>query len=218
MSLSGRLSVFVLGWSLLAPASPVFAQALSESFDVVVPPGWTAINNSVPMGTTTVFQGNPVVFPAQSGAPNSYAGMNFNATTGNNTISVWLITPVRTPLQNGTVSFFTRTVAGSIFPDRLQFYVSTNGSCNPGTGPTSVGDFATLLVDINPTLALGGYPVAWTQFLLTVSGVPGGASGCFAFRYFVTNGGPDGSHSNYIGIDTFDYGVVPVELMGFSVE
>ena len=33
-------------------------------------------------GSTNWFQGNNTVFPAQSGAPNSYIGANFNNTTG----------------------------------------------------------------------------------------------------------------------------------------
>ena len=74
-----------------------------------------------------------------------------------------------------------------------------------GTLATDVGDFTTLLLDINPTLVVSGYPDVWTQYTITLSGLPPAASGRIAWRYFVTNGGPSGANSNYIGIDTVEY-------------
>lgn len=62
--------------------------------------------------------------------------------------------------------------------------MSLNGaSTNAGTTETSVGDFSTLLLDINPTLVPSGYPNAWTQYTVTISGVPTPTSGRLAFRY-----------------------------------
>jgi subtilisin-like proprotein convertase family protein len=75
-------------------------------------------------------------------------------------------------------------------------------SVNVGTTSTDVGVFTALLVDINPTLTVGGYPQVWTQFTATVTGVPGQQLGRMAFRYFVTNAGPSGANSDIIGIDT----------------
>ena len=63
-------------------AGSVNAATLSEGFDTVLPAGWTAKNNSVPIGTTNWFQGNATVFGSQSGAANSYIGANFNNTAG----------------------------------------------------------------------------------------------------------------------------------------
>ena len=122
-------------------------------------------NHSTAVGSTKWFQGNDTVFPAQAGAPTSYIGANFNNTTGTNTISNWLLTPPVT-LQNGAqLSFWTRTVTTPQFPDRLQVRMSTAGaSTNVGTTATDVGDFTTLLLDINPTYTLTGYPNVWTQF------------------------------------------------------
>ena len=92
------------------------------------------------------------------------------------------------------------------FPDRLQLRLSTSGaSTNVGTLPTDVGDFTTVLVDINPTLTTAGFPNVWTQFTATLSGLSAPTDGRFAFRYFVTNGGPVGDNSDYIGIDDFAY-------------
>ena len=146
------------------------------------------------------------MFPSQSGAPDSYIAANFNNTTGTNTISNWLLTPPVT-LQNGAqFIFWTRTVDVRAFPDRLQVRMSTNGtSSNVGTTATDVGDFTTLLLDINPTYTLTGYPNVWTQFTVTISGLGGPTTGRLAFRYFVENGGPTGANSDYIGIDNVQY-------------
>jgi hypothetical protein len=193
---------------VVAFAGAASAQPISEDFVVAPPVGWQAINNSTVVGATTVFQGNAGVFPAQSGVATSYAGMNFQATTGTNTISVWLITPSRVGIQNGdSWSFWSRTTTpgAQVFPDRLEFRLSTNGAtCNPGTGPTATGDFTTLLTTINPTL--------------TTTGIAVPSTGCFAFRYFVTGGGPTGANSDYIGVDTFVYAPIPVELQTFTIE
>jgi len=149
------------------------------------------------------------------GATNSYIGANFNNTTGTNTISNWLITPHVNLVNGAQFKFWTRTTTANPFPDRLQVRLSTAGaSTNVGTGNMGIGDFTTLLIDINPTYNTGGgpppanYPEVWTEVTLTVSGVSAGATGRFAFRYFVEDGGPSGDNSNYIGIDTVSYSAV----------
>lgn len=80
--------------------------------------------------------------------------------------------------------------------------LSTSGtSANTGTTAADVGDFTTLLLSVNPTLAVGGYPEVWTRYEININHA---GTGRIAFRYFVTNGGPSGSNSNYIGIDTVE--------------
>lgn len=233
-----RIRAFVIvGIAAALSASPVLAQSFSEEFEDITTltgAGWVFDNNSTGVGTTSWaplvesmnprdrgadFQGNDTVFPAFSGAPTGYIADNYNATTGASTISDWLITPAVT-IQNGdTVSFWTRTTTGSSWPDRLQLRMSLAGtSVNCGTLPEDVGDFTTLLLDINPTLASGGYPEVWTQYSATITGVGAPTQGRFALRYYVTNGGPSGSNSNFIGVDLFEYGAVPVELQSFSIE
>lgn len=198
---------FVVG-IVFVGASASNAQSFSEGFDAVPAPGWVTQNNSVPTGSTQWFQGNTAVFPSQSGAGNSYIGANFNNTTGTNTISNWLVSPNATGIQNGqTFKYWTRTTTASAFPDRLQVRMSLAGaSTNVGTGNAAVGDFTTLLRDINPTYDTGGaYPEVWTEFTETITGVAAPTSGRFAFRYFVEMGGPTGDNSNFIGIDTVSY-------------
>ena len=190
--------------------SPTCPPALSEGFDDITTltgAGWVQLNHSTTIGTTGWFQGNDAVFPAHQGTlPTSYIGANFNNTTGTNTISNWLLTPV-VVLQTGRVmTFWTRTTDANPFPDRLQVRMSTNGaSQNVGTTATDVGDFTSLLLDIDPSYTVGVYPEVWTQFNVTITGILSPTAGRLAFRYFVENGGPTGANSNYIGIDTFQY-------------
>ena len=178
-----------------------------EGVTTLVPGGWVMQNLSQPgPGTTGWFQGSTAAFTSQSGAANSYIAANYDNGTGTSTLSNWLLTPPLT-LQNGaTMTFWTRTVTAPALPDRLQVRMSTNGtSTNVGATATSVGDFQTLLLDINPTYTLTDYPNTWTQFTVTVSGLGSPTTGRMAFRYFVENGGPTGANSDYIGIDTVQY-------------
>jgi hypothetical protein len=186
------------------------AQAINEGFDVITTlagAGWVQTNNSVPVGSISWFQGNPAVYAAFSGATDSYIGANFNNTTGANTISNWLITPNRTIKNGDVISFYTRCSPDNMYADNLQVRMSLNGaSSNVGLGSAAVGDFTTLLLEINPTLVLSVYPyLAWTQYTVTISGLTAPTSGRFAFRYYVPNGGPSGANSDYIGIDNFVY-------------
>lgn len=199
-------------YAAAAPRAPL--ASFTEGFeDITLLPGlgWASQNNSNPLGLTGWFQGNDTVFPAQAGSTTSYLAANYNNTAGVGTISNWEMTPAVTLSAGDTVSFWTQTVAGSIYPDRLELRMSLNGaSTNVGATETSVGDFTTLLVEVNPTLVVGGYPETWTQYSVTLTSaqVPTPTLGRFAFRYFVTGGGPSGDNSNYIGIDTFAYTAV----------
>lgn len=199
-------------------AGPAGAQSFIENFDditLLTGSGWVLQNNSAPVGITSWFQGTSVAgggpFDSYNGAANSYIGANFNSTTGGSgIISTWLATPNRT-FRNGDVfQFYTRKPAtpagGTDYPDRLQVRLSTNGaSTNFGAGGNTVGDFTTVLLEVNPTLVASGYPYTWTQYTVTISGLPAPTSGRIAFRYFVTSAGPSGSNSDYIGIDNAVY-------------
>jgi len=233
-------SAITLAIVLVLAAVPAAAQSFSEGFDDITTLaglGWFIDNNSTgaasaltnwgPISGTEKaarsggeFQGNDAVFPAQAGAPTAYIGDNFNATTGASTISDWLLTPAVTMMNGDTLSFWTRTAEGSIWADRLQVRLSLNGaSTNCGTLAEDVGDFTTLLLDINPTLVGSGYPQTWTQYSITLAGLPGVQTGRFAFRYYVTNGGPNGANSNYIGVDTLVFtSTTPVELQSLQVD
>ena len=151
----------------------VVGDVIEEGFiDITTLPGdgWALINNSSPLGTSSWFQGNSAVFPANNGAPSEYIGANFNncGAGGDEIISNWLISP-EIDLDNvGNFSFYTRGPDTSNYPDRMEIRISTAGaSTDVGTGPEDVGDFTEVLDTINESLALGGYPTAWTEFAYT---------------------------------------------------
>ncbi len=196
-------------------ANTVNAQAITEEFDditTLAAAGWEMINISNPVGTTGHFQGNDAVFPAYSGAGTSYIGANYNNTGGTGTISNWLLSPTVTFNNGDSITFYTRTVdsAATNYPDRLQLNISLNGASNDiGPDEFSVGDFSIQAIDINPSYSTSGhpigYPYTWVQFTHVISGLSAPTQGRFALRYFVENGGPAGSNSNYIGIDLVNY-------------
>jgi PEP-CTERM motif len=207
-----RAIVAMIATLILASASHASATTvLSENFDNVanlVPNGWKIVNNSAPAGTTDWFQGNPAIFTAQSGAPNSYVAANFEAAGFGGNISDWLISPMLTLHNTDVISFWTRTeVNPAAFPDRLELRLSLSGaSTNVGSSDSSVGDFSTVLLTVNSGLTTTGYPGGWALFSATISGLGGATDGRFAFRYTV----PDTSvNGDYIGIDTVRVTAVP---------
>jgi hypothetical protein len=139
-----------------------FAQAQSflEGFNTLPPAGWFLRNNSDLAAGDAWFQGNSGgTFASQAGDPNSYAGSNYartssGAATGA-TISCWMLTHPVTMANGDALSFYTRSVSGSeggSYADRMQVRMSTTGaSTNVGTAAFDVGDFTTLMRDINPT-------------------------------------------------------------------
>jgi hypothetical protein len=167
---------------------------------------WYTVNNSSPLGELDWFLGSPGTFTAFNGPDSSYIAANYNSVDTLGTISNWLLTP-ELQLQNGNIfRFYTRSPSHN-FADRMQVYLSTAGSgTNVGTTSASVGTFSTLLLDINPSLTTAGYPIVWTAYTATLSGIATGSiTGRFGFRYYVTSGGEDGTNSDYIGLDSVTY-------------
>jgi len=189
---------------------PVVDGKTFEGFNDITnlpPQDWLMLNLSQPLGTTGWFQGNPAVFPAHAGPPNSYIAADENNGANVARISNWLILPARTLSNGDQFSFFTRTALSPISkPDRLQVRMSLNCcSTEVGGTSTSVGDFTTVLLDINPTYSPVGYPFDWTGFNVVITGLPKPTCGRLAFRYLNDAGGPLGPGSTYIGIDTVNY-------------
>ncbi len=203
--------------------------------------GWVITNLSSPTGPSTWRQADSILtvdgttsgFSPFAGSKFSFASYGSTGLTGTtNTISNWFLTPVLKLRDGASFSFYTRTYTGSQYPDRLQIRLSINGSStNVGATATSVGDFTTLVCDLNPNLetAAGttcgaGYPQAWQQYTFTLSGLGTTCiNGRLAFRYFVTAGGAQGDNSFGIGIDNFSYTTpaacvqaLPVSLSSFT--
>jgi hypothetical protein len=222
------LGAFLLLGSLGTPTVAVAQNQVTDGdFEIVTfpPTNWQARNQSTTIGTNAQCWNRFTTTPWAPHTGVGHSGANFNCTTGANTISGWLLTNQMTNLQNGQqLMFWTRKASPDTFPDRLEARLcidtapdSCGAAGSTGAGDAAVGNFTTLLVSVNPTLVTGVYPVAYTQFTATLSGLPAGPnSGRVAFRYFVTNGGPSGANSDIISLD--DVVVTPVELMSFAVD
>ncbi len=209
MNLNLLSRIFLLG-ILFVPFSGK-SQAFTENFDNItsLPSGWFMANNSTPVGATVWSQGPSVAgggpFDAYNGAANAFISANFNNTGATGTISNWLMAPNRTFKNGDVLTFFTRKASPDSYADRLEVRLSTNGASTAAGSGATTGDFTTLLLSVNPTLVLGVYPTTWTQYSITISGLPAPTSGRIAFRYFVTNGGSSGANSDFIGIDNVVY-------------
>jgi hypothetical protein len=191
------LKICLAGLGASLACSAVFAgPLLSETFDditTLAASGWVLTNNSTPPGTPW-FQGNSAIFPAASGAPNSYIAANYtSAEQGGivSNISNWLITP-QMALANGETLNFALRLFGEGYLDTVEVYLSTNGaSANVGSTDTSIGDFG-LLQSFASTSDTG-----WMMKSLTLSGLGAPVSGRFAFRYTARSNDGD-----YVGIDS----------------
>lgn len=201
-------------------ANPAVAAAagdpvsLNEGFELVdvmgagmFANGWIRQNNSdQPSGYwgQCVATSGGGVWNAADGPDNSCALATYASTQADGgTISNWVVTPLVDFTGGSTVSFNIRTKPGSQYPDRLQVRACSSGPCtNLGTGSEDVGDFTTVLLDINPAEALGGFPEDWTRYTLSFAdGVPSSGSGRIAFRHYVHNGGQTGTRGNLVGLD-----------------
>lgn len=223
-----KITLLAVCTLLVATAAP--AQQLNEGFEGTFPPAsWLVRNQSSPVGTNTnCWNQFTSSTPWTPHTGNGQTGANFNCTSGAGEISGWLITAPLSALQNGNqVSFWTRKASPDNFADRLEVRLcvdSSPDSCgaagSSGSLAGDVGSFTTLLLSINPTLVLGVYPVAFTQYTATLSGLPAGTStGRVAFRYWVTSGGPSGDNSDLISIDdVLVTDTTPVSLQSYEVE
>ncbi len=113
---------------------------------------------------------------------------SFNSLADSNqSISSWMITP-RLHVKNGDqISFYTRGDSVGLFTNRMQVLLNKTGSSNFGTNLTSTGDFSTVLFDINATQDEGGYPIHWTKYDYTFSGISDTLNVRVAFRRFISN-------------------------------
>ncbi len=181
-----------------------FAAAdFKEGFEGTMP-GWDTKNVSSPATERTWEVTDGVereTFGAHKGTKYAFAADDHTGQHG--TISSWLFSPVTVVNNADKISFWTRTIAGSPFPDRMQVLFSANGaSTNTGPDEFSVGDFTTVVADINFDFQVGGFPDQdWQQITALVLGLNGPVTGRFAFRYFVPGGGSAAERSNYIGLD-----------------
>ena len=209
-----------------APAGPDKDYSFYQGFDsteAIKQQGWTAKNNSRPIGTTTwgtgeyhwlndpkkgisavgTYPGNSTTHSGED-----YIICTFNCTDTapaprRATSSDWLISPA-VPMKDGDViTFYTRTKDNpTTAPDNLELRINqVNSGVEVGNDSGSVGDFSKLALAVNPKLTSSGYPGAWAVYSYTISGTPVPKMGRFAFRYYVPRGGPTGPNGTGVGVD-----------------
>jgi hypothetical protein len=169
-----------------APAAQAAGvEVLNEGFgNVSGLSGWAQVNNSVPPGSGW-FQGNAAIFPAQAGAADAYAAVNFlSAAGGSGSVDTWLITPTLNLSGTTVLSFFTRHDATAGFNDVLEVRFSSGSGLDPAGFTTVLATFG----------GAADYPTDWAGFSATLEA---SGAGRFAFRYV---GAAD--TLNYVGLDT----------------
>lgn len=195
MNKLSRLAIAAAAVVLTAGSASASTVVWSEGFDNGVPAGWGVFNFSDFASGPGWFQGaaSPApFFAAQSGAANSYvassAFIGAQTVSGNpeGTVDGYLVSPSLALDRDLRLRFWTRTVENSAWADYLWVGLLVNGQF-------------TQLAEVNPTLSLGGYPDAWTEFTAYVAQRGAGVTGNLVFNYFL----PDASQvGNYIGLDS----------------
>jgi PEP-CTERM motif len=184
-------SVAVVASCLAAAASAQAVTLLDEGFDSfasLAGAGWVVANESSPVGSTGLFQGDGNIFAAHAGAEDAYVAANYNAGAPGGTISAWLITPVFSTAAPVVVTFYARGDILAPYSDQIAFGFSA--------GSNSTVAFALG----SATTVTGG----WTMYTASIAAQGAGSTGRFAVVY--TGNADD---SNYLGIDTLSVNAVP---------
>jgi len=162
--------------------------------------GYLIFNLSVPLGSSSWFQGNPNVFVAFNGPTSGYVGANFNSVNNVGNIDNWLVLPRINGgiLAGDSLYFWARSTyldPGFNYPDSIRVMYSANDSIPSGVW-AELGRF---LVP-NPDTAAPNNGYTLYGFKAPATSV----NGRFAIRYCVVDGGQNGANSDYIGIDAIN--------------
>lgn len=187
-----RFKTTAIAVACLAAGASVQATTLIDegfnSFAALSGAGWVVLNESAPVGSTGLFQGDGTLFAAQAGAADAYVGGNFNAGAPGGTLSAWLITPQFSTATDIEVSFYARADIIAPYFDQIAFGFSSGSS---SSAAFTLGSATTLS---------GG----WAQYTGTIAAQGAGSFGRFAIAYV---GNAD--DANYIGIDSLTVNAVP---------
>jgi hypothetical protein len=202
-----------------APPVTVTETSFTEEFAMVQnlnqTKGWFTQNNSGPVSTAPWVQGH-VASPDKSNTWYGFPAFSYTtaqdefiyastmyAATGTN-VSSWLLTPVLSVKNGDKISFYTRADTGINNSNRLQVLINKSGATEVGNSYNTVGGFTTVLLEINPAQAVNNYPLVWTKYEHTFSGISGKMNTRVGFRYYVTISGI----AKGIGIDLFKFEVL----------
>ncbi len=141
-------------------------------------------------------------FPAFEGGTQGYVASNYQGANGFY-ISHWLISPLVGVSAGDTLSFYHRAPDANQWDDSIYVKVSPTGGSNLSNFTIS-----------SPRLLVSENGWAQYNYIFTVTGFVR-----FAIHYQIFDGGPNGTYSNYIGIDMLQVkgvGFIPVELTSFT--
>ncbi|MEP6949441.1 MAG: choice-of-anchor J domain-containing protein [Ginsengibacter sp.] len=191
--------------------------------------GWIFKNNSDPAGTygwrQGLYQATPsskfpvpiIGFPAYSAtsSPNDFISCDASCVNLEGNISSWLITPQLNIKNGDQIIFYARALDDLQYliftTDRMQVLIdTTGGQPDVGNTATSTGTFSNTLLDINDGYVendLGGFPIEWTQYTITISGLGSPKTNArIGFRYLGTDAGINGpAFASVIGMDSLAF-------------
>lgn len=178
-----------------APASILF----TDNFDTANDTNALKLRGYLPYNRSTGapgllpywYTGTPAEFTSFNGPDSGYVAASYNTVVATNIIDSWLVLPPLDITAGDTLSFYSRSIQGSGYPDSLKVMYSAVGDSTPED-------------------------ISWVEigyFKVTTAGMwerrffPAPASGTtarFAIRYYLTDAGPTGNNGDYIGIDQLD--------------
>lgn len=180
------LALAVLG-TAQAQAAVLLTQGFND-YDALAGAGYVLINASLNVGSAPTWGwGDPNIFSAHAGSPNSYLSANFN-NAASGPILNWFLTPGFSTAAGVVVRFQARSADDPGYVDSLAFGFSA-GSAAPA-------EFA-----LGPVVQVPGQ---WTQYTATLGARGAGSVGRFAIAY-----AGDYATSDFIGIDTLDITQLP---------
>ncbi|HEY0607336.1 MAG TPA: choice-of-anchor J domain-containing protein, partial [Herpetosiphonaceae bacterium] len=164
--------------------------------------GWIFRNQSQPLGSSSWYgSGSTQAFGPHSGTGFLAADYTSTSWVSGSAISNWAILPVVPGQTAGDVMRF--VVQASVYTfrqDRIQVRYSPTGGTSTGSSAGDVGDFTTLLLDINPVPS----GADWVAQNVTLPG-----AGRIAFRYYLPQTGSGTQTGGFFGIDTLVVGTPP---------
>jgi hypothetical protein len=202
-----------------APPDSLISTSFIEEFQDVPAlylRGWISENN--PQGTsqpnledwyqgapqTTDKSGNHYGYPAYSYYLNKDEYI-FSPGIPDGSFSSWLITPILSVKNGDKISFYAYG-ENNYHVDNLQLLMSQSASYTIGDSVNSIGNFKALLnIPVQPNA--GSFPLGWTKFEYTFSGISGNMKTRIAFRHYIMAQIDPGVTSGGIGIDQFKFEV-----------
>ncbi len=162
--------------------------------------GWIFRNQSQPEGARSWFDGYTIdQWPRPQSGPGYLAVDSLSTDYFGGDVSNWAILPAVPGQIAGDVLTFYAVDLGGSNVNRLQVRYSPGGGTGTGSGPSGVGDFTTVLLDLNP-IPVGG----WNKYTVALPG-----SGRVALRYFIDNACNWACFGSYTGIDSLSVGDEP---------